>query len=1023
MPAPPSLFSSPRRLILALAGLFILGYAFTVLLYVQFVPDLGLRPIFTTELLSAPAPTDFVTDGLAFQPRDRIVQVGPLGPLSKHQWAKLLKAPTRIEEEVRKLPNLSDPATYPDWLRAKRLNRDLDQYDPTDDEQALWVKLELVRGDGALRYNAWSKLGQLPLRELVPSLLWFLLKASLLLVGAWVWWKKPHEPAAEQFYLMCLVTVGAFIGGYHWSHLVVQPALLLVFMTCAVLLPAASLHFYLLFPRPKAWLARAPRRTIAMVYGIPLAFLAVMVGLFFWLRRLESDGGANYETAQPLWLPIIFTYLGVAATWYLGSIIALVHSYMTVTDPTDRNQVRSILLGALLASLPIGYSLYLTLWDPYSFSAGGATWPMFTASAILTVAYAVSITRYRLMELENLLSTSMDYFVASFLAAALYYAVVFVGTLLFSRYISAPQFSTAVAVSTTVMLLLFLLDQARWRVRKFLDRRFTRQKTQLDLTLQRMGKALEQLVDPPALAQKFLQATTDLLGVTQGAVYLRQGDPQVYRLAGCQGSVPPLGELPPGSPLIDALETGQAVSGQPRPYQPMSPAQKQLQNLGGRLAHPVMQEDRMLAFLLLGPKDPPYRPEDSDLLAAFAQITALALQSAAGHRTIEQLNQELGEKVQKISEQQRRILALQSQLHRQKVEKPIAPAPATETVPVEPKPPAPPTPGGIVGSSDAIQHLLGLVRKVAGTDAAVLLRGESGTGKELLAQAVHESSSRAGKAFIKVHCAALSANLLESELFGHVKGAFTGAHKDKAGRFELADGGTLFLDEIGDISLDVQTKLLRVLQERTIERVGSSEPIRVDVRIITATHQNLETLIRQGRFREDLFYRLNVFPVLVPPLRDRVDDIAELALHFMKQSAQRTKKDLLTIEDDVLMLFKSYSWPGNIRQLENVIERAVVIAEGNALTLHEVPAEIFAGQPEGDELATFAANGNGNGKSHDDDLLGRPLSAHRRERLRLEREELVHALASARGNKAEAARALGMARSTFLSRLKKFGLV
>src|SRR5437868_112913 len=171
--------------------------------------------------------------------------------------------------------------------------------------------------------------------------------------------------------------------------------------------------------------------------------------------------------------------------------------------------------------------------------------------------------------------------------------------------------------------------------------------------------------------------------------------------------------------------------------------------------------------------------------------------------------------------------------------------------------PSPVSTGGLVGSGPVVQQLLTLVRKVAATDAVVLIRGESGTGKELLAKAVHETSARAAKPFVKVHCAALSPNLLESELFGHVKGAFTGAHKDKIGRFELANGGTLFLDEIGDINLEVQTKLLRVLQERTIERVGSSDSLEVDVRILAATHQDLEKLIAKGRFREDLFYRLN----------------------------------------------------------------------------------------------------------------------------------------------------------------------
>src|SRR5207302_6938207 len=234
---------------------------------------------------------------------------------------------------------------------------------------------------------------------------------------------------------------------------------------------------------------------------------------------------------------------------------------------------------------------------------------------------------------------------------------------------------------------------------------------------------------------------------------------------------------------------------------------------------------------------------------------------------------------------------------------------------------------GIVGSGPAVQQVLQLIKKVSSTRSAVLIRGESGTGKELLARALHEGSPRASKPYIKVHCAALSPTLLESELFGHVKGAFTDAHKDKIGRFELADGGTLFLDEIGDIGLEVQTKLLRVLQEMTFERVGSSEPVEVDVRVIAATHQNLERLIAEGRFREDLYYRINVISVSVPPLRERREDIPELALHFLKLHGERCGKTMLQIDDDALGMLKAYSWPGNIRQLENVIERAVVVAE------------------------------------------------------------------------------------------------
>jgi transcriptional regulator with GAF, ATPase, and Fis domain len=261
----------------------------------------------------------------------------------------------------------------------------------------------------------------------------------------------------------------------------------------------------------------------------------------------------------------------------------------------------------------------------------------------------------------------------------------------------------------------------------------------------------------------------------------------------------------------------------------------------------------------------------------------------------------------------------------------------------------------------------------------------------------------------------LSPTLLESELFGHVKGAFTGAHRDKVGRFELANGGTLFLDEIGDVSLEVQTKLLRVLQEKTFERVGSSEPIKVDVRILAATHQNLEELIRQGRFREDLFYRLNVFPIAIPPLRERIEDIPELAQYFLQRAAESCNKEVTQIDDDVLSLLKGFSWPGNIRQLESVIKRAVVIAEGPVITTAELPAELLR-QPLPVKSVTPLVDPE-RGLTTPEELYQEWADRERRERALL-----LRALEAAGGNKAEAARALGVARSTLVSRLKRYGV-
>jgi DNA-binding NtrC family response regulator len=242
----------------------------------------------------------------------------------------------------------------------------------------------------------------------------------------------------------------------------------------------------------------------------------------------------------------------------------------------------------------------------------------------------------------------------------------------------------------------------------------------------------------------------------------------------------------------------------------------------------------------------------------------------------------------------------------------------------------------IIGSSGALEKVLAVVRKVAKSNTTVLVRGETGTGKELIAGAVHHNSLRAARNFVKVNCAALQENLLESELFGHEKGAFTGADKQRIGRFEQADGGTLFLDEIGDMSANTQAKILRVLQEHEFERLGGTRTIKVDVRLIAATNRDLPTMVEAGQFREDLYYRLNVVTMEMPPLRERKDDISELANFFIRRFSGELKKKIVGLEAEALKLLMRYQWPGNIRELENAIERAMLLAEGSHIAVDDL---------------------------------------------------------------------------------------
>jgi Nif-specific regulatory protein len=306
----------------------------------------------------------------------------------------------------------------------------------------------------------------------------------------------------------------------------------------------------------------------------------------------------------------------------------------------------------------------------------------------------------------------------------------------------------------------------------------------------------------------------------------------------------------------------------------------------------------------------------------------------------------------------------------------------------------------IIGNSHAIAQVYRLVNQVAASSATVLIRGESGVGKELVAEAIHMNSSRSDKPFIKVNLAALPENILESELFGHERGAFTGAVSMRQGRFEMANGGTLFLDEIGDMPPSTQVKLLRVLQEKEFERVGSSKTIKVDVRVISATNRNLEALIEVERFRMDLYYRLNLFPIFVPPLKERRTDIMLLADYFVERASKKHGKKIKRISTPAIDMLMSYHWPGNVRELENCIERAVLVSADGVIHSHHLPPS----------LQTAEASGTPpRGK------LEASLST-------LEYEMIVDALKFARGNAASAARLLGVSERLIGLRIRKFGI-
>ncbi|MCX7935142.1 MAG: sigma 54-interacting transcriptional regulator [Planctomycetota bacterium] len=315
-------------------------------------------------------------------------------------------------------------------------------------------------------------------------------------------------------------------------------------------------------------------------------------------------------------------------------------------------------------------------------------------------------------------------------------------------------------------------------------------------------------------------------------------------------------------------------------------------------------------------------------------------------------------------------------------------------------------PANLVGNSSGMRLVYEQIAQVAESNATVLVRGESGTGKELVARAIHFSSPRRDRPFVAVNCAALPENLIESELFGHEKGAFTGAVQQRRGRFEQADGGTLFLDEIGDIPASVQVRLLRVLQEREFERIGGEKTLRVDVRIIAATNTNLEEALKNRKFREDLYYRLNVFPIFLPPLRERKSDIVLLAEHFAAKYGKRYGKEIVRLSQEAISLMVAYSWPGNVRELENCLERAVLTSRGGVINASDLPPSLQRGAEEAPPPAPNSAEGSS---------LQEMVEA-------FERSIITDALKKHRGRIAAAARALKTTERILGYRIQRMGI-
>lgn len=1019
-------FFSPStgRWVLAALGGIVLVYAMLVLGYAATTPDLGLRFLLaedqrtTGPIVRAVMPTMKSRGQYKPQVGDQLIRLGGAN-LKESRWYQVSTF-LHFTDALRKLRGDAPlDGKLPAGSNPSELGDNIPSFVELESDYWLdrdrWVEAQfLVRGQPV---RTWLQVQSLPLNELALPLIWFLLELVIFTVGAVAFWTRPFDRTARVFYAMCVVTVGAFVGGYHWWIIAGSLWLNLPFAICAILVPSVTLHFFLIFPYPKSPITTFPRWTRLALYAPPVVAIVGLISLLAysaWLFHTQSDP-ARLQALLAVLRKSIFAYMVIATVYFMSTLAALARSFFSTRNTIEHQQVAWILWAGAFSTIPVSYTFYLAQFDRVAFAIGHGTLPMFFASLLFMMAYAVGIARHKLMLVEQFFSRETLYFVVSALANGAYSALIAVSTLIaiFQHIRDSRQ---ALVVAALLMVAVILLGWLRDRVQRLIDRRFYREKYQLDKALQQMNQMAGQLMEPSAVAERMLASCRDVLLVGHAALYFLNAERQEFQLVAVEGGRQVPAQFPASAILIAALQKTPSLQRGGLGLDELDPTvRRTLTELNADLLQALEVDGVVEGVVLLGEKrlGTDYSAEDLTFLTAMGQVAGVAMHSAKVHQVVGRLNEELQHNVNKIAEQQRQISLLQSEIS----------AAHTLVVPVKPVELIEGTATEtsfhcetIRGSSPGVIRLLETVRKVANSDASVLIRGESGTGKELLAEAIHQNSDRKQGPMVKVHCGALSAGLLESELFGHVKGAFTGAHRDRAGRFEMANGGTLFLDEIGDISLETQIKLLRVLQEREFEPVGGTRTVQVDVRLITATHQNLEKLISEGRFREDLFYRLNVITITPPPLRERPDDIIELAMYFMSRAAQRLNKSIQQIEGVALERLKNYPWPGNIRELENAIERAVVLAEGERIALHDLPQEIVQGPTNWTPTEHRKARRIAGPASAPAELEESGISSD------AELRQLRAALEQCNGNKAEAARLLGMPRSTFFSKLKKFQL-
>jgi transcriptional regulator with GAF, ATPase, and Fis domain len=823
-----------------------------------------------------------------------------------------------------------------------------------------------------------------------------ILSTLFLGLGLTVYLKKSWDPGARIFYLLISCLSAACLGLVNVGDFINKATPIMFILP--VLIPPLSLHLRLIFPERIGIIARYPR-LLALIY-LPF-LLGALYGYFliFKAKLLYHQGQSDLGIYHQFDL-LVKLFLGLLLVYMVMGFVLLARTLLTNRPPEVKRQIKWIFWGDVIAVVLLFAGLPLIFQEITFYSSGARNLPFTLIFATLAylVANALAIFKYRLMDIDIVIHRSLSYLLVSGIIVLLYF--ILFGTFGWIFGLLTGR-NTPVIYIISAMVIGFLFRPLLSRIEEGVERLFYRERYELHQALGEVSQALITVLNPMEIFEKVYCTAENSLHIRTGCLWLleQQG-----------GALNAVSSLPEGEgvPVLSrgtiqplALYFMETRKGLTR-YMVSTKASfgndrnrylKPFEETKMEILLPLIYKNTLLGMVGFGEKRSGdlYASEDVALLTTLAHQIAMAMQNARAHQQSKQLNVELGVRIREIENQQEEILALQQRLLNENIylrEEIGQQFDFTE----------------IIGSSKPIKEVLTMVEKIAPTLSTVFVRGETGTGKELISRAIHFNSPRKDAPLIKINCAVIPANLLESELFGHEKGAFTGAERTKSGKFELADRGTIFLDEIGDLAPNLQVKLMRVLQEKEFERVGGTRTIKVDVRIIAATNRDIEKAISCGAFREDLFYRLNVISIPLPPLRERKEDIRELTIHFLNKFSRNLGKSVKEIEPKAMEILKAYHWPGNIRELANVLERAVVLGEGGALAVNDLPHNLAPSQSS----RLVPASGT--------------EAALPQEMGQIEKQRIIEALEKAKGNKSEAARMLGLKRGTFYGKLRKFDI-